>query len=227
MAYKAQKIGNVKGLGDIYQVTAYLDHQLLAFTRVGINSLAAPDEVAQIRLVGVSNDYSRTSIAPIAINGGKTVLVRDSPLMNPLMASAAVKAHANGRYFETSKEVYEAAEALANSQDSLAPEDRSALIVSQAGDFQLTSEMPESLFILRKQAKPYFGKFTQGQIPFCGITSSSKDSATINYLGFSSPRVDSGLSCGYRSLGGDGRAFGVLDSLAKRAHKKPAILLVK
>ncbi len=97
MTYKARKIGTVEGLGDIYQVAAPLDKQLQAFADKGIHTLAAHDEVAQIHLAGVSEDYSRTSMAPIALKGEKTILVRDSILMAPLMASAAVRDHASGK----------------------------------------------------------------------------------------------------------------------------------
>ncbi|MEK6893523.1 MAG: hypothetical protein AABX07_04935 [Nanoarchaeota archaeon] len=210
MKYEAQKVGEVPELGTIYRVNAPLDEQLKAFEKVGIRTLATLEEVAQIRLAEVSNDYSRTSIAPIAVKDSKTILVRDSPLMNPLMTLAAVRAHANKRYFETIKEVYEAAEALAQSQDTIAPEDRDALIVSQTGDFKLTPEMDESRFVFRKQTTPYFAKFTEGTIPFWNLFASSKNTATVNYLWFSDPQDESVLSCRDGSLDDDGRAFGVL-----------------
>ena len=107
MDHQAKKIGTVKGLGDIYEVVAPLDRQLLAFAKEGIHTLAAPDEVAQVYIAGLSHDSSRTNMAPIAIKGGKTILVRNSPLMNLLMASAAVKAHAEIRYLEKSKDIYD------------------------------------------------------------------------------------------------------------------------
>ncbi len=209
MAYQAQKIGTVPERFDVYQVAAPLHEQLHAFGDAGIQTLASPDEVAEIRLAGVSNDYSRTSIAPIALKGARTIFVRNSPLMNPLMAAVSVNAHASGKYFEISKEVYESAEALAKSQESLAPEDRTALILSQSGDFSLTPEMLESQFILRKQAQPYFSKFTKGTIPFYDIAAPSKNAAVINYLWFSGPQGDSDLFCRGRSLNYGDRAFGV------------------
>ncbi len=86
MEYEAQNVGEVKGLGTIYRVDAPLDKQLQAFRKVGINTLATPEEIAQIRLAGIADNWSRTSVAPIAIKGGKTILFKNSPLMNPLMA---------------------------------------------------------------------------------------------------------------------------------------------
>ncbi len=218
MTYEAQKIGTVEGLGDIYRVAAPLDKQLRAFADKGIHTLAAPDEVAQIRLAGVSKDYSRTSMAPIALKGKKTILVRDSILMNPLMAPVAVRAYASKRHFETNRDVYEAAEALAKSQESMAPEDRSALIVSQRGCFILTPEMPESQFIFRKQTepyfdeftkqtKPYFDRFTKGTIEFENLPEDSNSQVIFNYLWFGHYRV---LHCGWLGLDKDEAAYGVL-----------------
>ena len=182
MEYEAVKIGRIKELGDIYQVEAYLNEQLKAFARKGISSLVAPDEIAQIRLAGLSNDYSRTSIAPIAIKGGKTILMRNSPLMNPLMAAVAVKDRLNGRYFEQFEGIYEEAEAIARNQDTLVPEDRDAIFLSQEGDFDLTLDMPESQFLLRKHTKAYFDKFTKGKIHLLNLSGNSKDLARVNYL---------------------------------------------
>ena len=210
MDYKAQKVGNVPNLGDIYQVAAPLDQQILAFAEVGIHTLAAPDEVAQVRLEGISNDYSRTSIALVRVKGAKTILVRNSFLMHPLLASAAVRAHRNGRYFEMCKDVYDEAEARAKSQNSLAPKNRSALILSQDGDFSLTPKMPEAQFILRKQTLPYFLKFTKGKITFRNVSTDYKDNTLVNYLWFDGPRGESDLSAGNGYLDDDDRAFGVL-----------------
>lgn len=227
MEYEAAKIGNVEGLGDIYQVEAPLHEQLKSFAGKGVNTLVAPDEVAEIRLVGLSNDYSRTSIAPVAVKGARTILVRNSPLMNPLMAVAAVKAHANGRYFEINKEFYEGAEALANSQDTLVPEDRDAIFLSQEKDYDLTPEMPESHFLLRKHTLPYFTKFTKGIIHLSNLFGDSKDLATVNYLWFGVPQIDSGFSCRYRSLDDHDRAFGVFLKTGKASPKNSSYSLTE
>ena len=210
MTYEAQKIGTVEGLGDIYRVAAPLDEQLRAFADKGIHTLAAPDEVAQIHLDDISTTCSRTSMAPIALRGGKTILVRDSILMAPLMASAAVKAHASERYFETNRDVYEAAEALARSQESMYPEDRSALIVSQEGDLTLTTDILESRFILRKQTEPYFDRFTKGTIEFGNFFGYSGSLAIINYMCLESPLNDCHIYCGWFDLDINHTAFGVL-----------------
>ena len=210
MTYEAQKIGTVEGLGDIYYVAAPLDEQLRAFADKGIHTLAAPDEVAQIYLAGVSEDYSRTSMVFIVLKGGKTILVRDSILMAPLMAFAAVRDHASGRYFETSKGVYEAAEALARSQESMAPEDRSTLIVSREEDLTLTPEMPESQFIFRKQTKPYFDKFNKKAINFYNPHGYSNSRAIINYMWFGSPPNNRDLDCSLLGLDKKRAAYGVL-----------------
>ncbi len=204
MTYEALKIGTVEGLGDIYQVAAPLDQQLQAFADKGIHTLATPDEVAQIRLAGVSKDYSRTSMAPIALKGKKTILVRDSILMAPLIASAAVGDHTN-------RKVYEAAEALARSQESMYPEDRSALIVSQREGFVLTPEMPESQFILRKQTEPYFDRFDNGTMKFSNLYRYLDRKVIINYMWFG-PSISNYclLDCIWLGLDKDDVVYGVL-----------------
>lgn len=215
MEYKVRKIGNVKGLGDVYQAAAPLDKQLEAFADVGIISLAEPDEVAQIRLAGLSDDFSRTNIAPIAIRNKRTILVRGAlnPLRNPLMAAAAVAAQNEGNYLEVVPVIYEKAEAIAKAQEGRAPEDMDAIFVSQDGDFDLTPQHPEAQFMLRRQTVPYFEqKVPKGKIPFYGISTNSKGVAVVNYTWFNEPQDGSGLYCRIRYLDYDNHAFGVLRS---------------
>ncbi|MBU0906903.1 MAG: hypothetical protein KKE05_01970 [Nanoarchaeota archaeon] len=211
MAYVAKMIGSVDGFGDIYQVAAPLDKQLEAFGRVGVTSLAEPDEVAQIRLAGRSNDFSRTNVAPIVRKGAKTILVRGvlNPLRNPLMAVAAVEAHRKGDYFEMQPDIYEAAEAVAKAQETMAPEDMDAIFVSQEGDFDLTSEHAEAQFLLRRQASSYFKQKTNGKIPFCGLSTNKKGIAVVNYVWFGDPQNGSLLNCRGRNLDNYSHAFGV------------------
>ena len=223
MSYEAQKVGTVKELGEIYRTDAPLDEQLKSFARVGITNLATPEEVAQIRLAGITENWSRTSVAPIAIKGGKTILLRSSPIMNPLMAASAVKAHRNAQYLQLGKEFYEVADEIAKSQLEMAPEDREAIALSQIGDFPLIVEMDETRFLLGKTARPYFEKFVsggkEGKIQFYNLEGDSKSSATVNYLWFSDPRDVSGLDAGSRDLYSDNRAFGVLRTGVASAQK--------
>ncbi len=214
MTYEARRIGRVEGLGEIYQVAAPLDEQLAAFAKVGIGSLAEPDEVARIRLANLSNDSSRTNVASIAVRDKKTILVRGAlnPLRNPIMAAAAVMAHRKGDHFEMNSKIYEAAEAVAKEQDGMAPEDRDAIFVSQKGDFNLTPKHDESRFMLGKQNVPYFEQKTTGGIPFYGLSAKSKDVAVVNYTWFDDPQCGSMLDCRYGDLDYDSHAFGVLRS---------------
>jgi len=222
MSYEAQKVGTVKELGEIYRTDDPLDEQLKSFARVGITNLATPEEVAQIRLAGITENWSRTSVAPIAIKGGKTILLRSSPIMNPLMAASAVKAHRNAQYLQLGKEFYEVADEIAKSQFEMAPEDREAIALSQTGDFPLIVEMDETRFLLGKTARPYFEKFVsggkEGKIQFYNLEGDSKSSATVNYLWFFDPRYESSLDARSRYLYGN-RAFGVLRTGAASAQK--------
>ena len=76
--YKTTKIGNVNGLGEIHQVRAPLPEQILTFQNTGIKYpfLATPEEVVRIRIAGLSNDFSRTSVAPIGVKGENTILYK-------------------------------------------------------------------------------------------------------------------------------------------------------
>ena len=222
MSYEAQKVGTVKELGEIYRTDDPLDEQLKSFARVGITNLATPEEVAQIRLAGITENWSRTSVAPIAIKGGKTILLRSSPIMNPLMAASAVKAHRNAQYLQLGKEFYEVADEIAKSQFEMAPEDREAIALSQIGDFPLIVEMDETRFLLGKTARPYFEKFVsggkEGKIQFYNLEGDSKSSATVNYIWFGDPLDESGLDA-WRFLDSGNRAFGVLRTGAASAQK--------
>ncbi len=219
MTNEAQKIDEVKGLGIIYRIDAPLDEQLQAFEKVGIKTIATPEEIAQIRLAGISDSYSRTNIAPIAIKGGKTILFRNSPLMNHLMAVLAVNSHRKNEYFTLGKEIYEAAEAIAQAETGIEPEDRTANFVSQTEDFSLTPEMDEARFLLRKQNASYFDKFTEGTIHFYNFKGDFEEKATVNYLWFSCPPGVSFLDCDGRNLGRSSRAFGVLGDGAASVQK--------
>ena len=222
MSYEARKIGEVEN-GEVYEVCAPLDEQLQAFQRVGINTLGTPEQVAQIRLTGISNNWSRTNVAPIAIKGAKTILVKNSPLMNPLMAVLAVDAHRKGEYLALGKELYEQAQAIAQSQTGIEPEDRTAIAVSQDGDFNLKVTDNEVRFLLEKSAQPYFAKFVRGgdkgEVPFYNLQGTSKDKALVNYMWFDVPQCESSFGCRVRYLEYDDRAFGVLGNGVASARK--------
>ena len=219
MIYEAKSLGKVKGLGEIFQVCAPLDKQIKALAKVGVREpyLATPEQVANIRLAGTSLDFSRTSFAPVKAKGEPTILYRDSPLMNPLMAVVVVNAHRNLEYPLFSRDVYEAVRGIAKSQEGLAPEDRDAHILQgkadNEGKFQLVPEADDTRFILRKATSDYFKKFSHVSIPFYDITADlPKDKSAVNYLWFSRPDLGSGL--GARdggALDGGRRAFGVYD----------------
>lgn len=236
MAYEARRIGFVKGLGDIYQVVAPLYAQLRAFADKGIHTLVSPDEIVKIRLDGifedsgarvpteVSDDFTRTSVMPVALKGELTILCKHaakipSLLMNPTTAAVAVAYHKRGKYFSMPKEFYGAARDIAKTEENLELEDRTALIVSQSGDFNLMPEIDEARFILGRRAKEYFEAKKHLQIPLYNLFAPSKDTV-INYLWFGAPRGGSRLGCRSEDLNYNGKAFGVLrDSVEGSARK--------
>ena len=213
MVYEAIKLGNVEGLGDVYQVGAPLDKQIQAFEKVGIKAPYLPslEQVARIRLSGLSNDSSRTSIAPIAIKGEPTILSKDSPLMNPLMARYAVSQHKNGKYpsFQGT-DIYEQAREIAIEDSSLSPEKRRAIILPSNEDFILTPQTEEAIFLLGEATQEYFNRFPNRQISFYNVKQSEKNQTLINYLWFDNPWGDSGVGARGRGLGDVDRSFGVV-----------------
>ncbi len=217
MDYEAKSLGRVESLGEVFQLAVSLPEQILAFKRKGIAwpYLADSAEVVQIRMAGFSNDFSRTSVAPIAVNGEKTILYRPSPLMHLLMARRAVSEHRNGNYLSLPRWLYEEAKEIANAESGKEPEDRTAIVLSQASDYDLTPEMDEVRFLLGKNAKPYFEKFGHSKILFYNLSTDSKDVSVINYLWFDGPEGGSGLGCGGRGLGSDIGAFGVFRKAAE------------
>ena len=161
--YEANEVGKVDGLGIIYQVHAPLHKQILALNKKGVEhpSLVSPEETGLIRLAGLSNDWTRTSMAPIAVKGENQILYRVSPFMHPLMAEHAVKFHASGNYPTLNRVFYEIAKETAKAELGLEPEDRTAHILSNRGDYGLTPEMDDARFILGRITKKYFEKFNQ------------------------------------------------------------------
>ena len=214
MKYRAKKLGNVEGLGDVYQVGAPLNKQIQAFEKAGIKAPYLPslEQVARIRFAELSNNSSRISIAPIAIKGEPTILSKDSPLMNPLMASYAVSQHKTGKYpsFQGT-DIYEQAREIVREDSSLSPEKRRAIILPHNEDFILTPQTEEVIFLLGEATQEYFERFTtNGQIKFYNVKQSEENQTLVNYLWFNYPCNDYSVDARGRSLDNDNGSFGVV-----------------
>jgi hypothetical protein len=219
---KEKQIGKIEQ-GKVYEISAPLDEQISAFEKVGITYpyLATPEQVCNIRLQGISDDWTRTSIAPVAVKGENTILYRNSPFMNPEIAKIAVEVHRNSKYPELQIEFYEAVKQRAKNEQVLQPEDRIAHILEKTGDYDLTSEMDDTKFILGKPAKRYFDKKVEkDKIKLFNLQTDnlSKNKCRVNYLWFHSVASGSELNLRDSYLNCDGRAFGVLQP-AKQAQK--------
>jgi len=212
--YEAKQIGKVKGLGTAYEVSAPLDKQIEAFNDVGIVSLASPEEEAILRIAGVSNKYSRTSMAPVGVKGEKPILYRVSPFMNPAMTRVAVGAHGSGKYPSLDRDFYEAVEGIAKADEGLEPEDRRAIVLQSSDNFDLSPEMEEARFIFGNSTAKYFDKFSHKVIPFYNLPleDTPKGKCAVNYLWFDGPQDGSVLDAGDGDLDDDVRASGVLRS---------------
>lgn len=228
--YKAKQIGKVKGLGTAYEVSAPLDEQIEAFNDVGA-TLASPEEEAILRIAGVSNKYSRTSMAPIGVKGEKPILYRFSPFMNPAMAGVAIASHRAGKYPVLDREFYDMVKDIAEKDNSMEPEDRRAIILRNSDDFNLTPEMEEARFILGNSTAKYFDKFNLNSIPFYNLPlgDTPKNKCSVNYLWFISPQNGSSLNARDRYLDADCRASGVLRSAvgASSQISRPTLTQIK
>lgn len=209
--YEAAKVGTVTDLGDIYQLAAPLPEQIDAFKRAGCQAPYFPDvaEKAQIRLARIFQNCTRTSIAPVAVKGERTILTREPLLMSPTMARLAVNAHRDERYLEIPG-IYDVVRQIAEQEFGKEPEDRTALILSQEGEFEIRSDSDEAKFLFRRQRELYFGEFVpSGIIPLVDLKTDSK-AGVVNYLAFYYlTQGRSGLICRVRNLDHDLNAFGV------------------
>jgi len=204
-----------------------LDKQIEDFKSVGIIHpyLASPDDVALIRIEGLSNGYSRTSMMPVRARKKPTILTRVSEFMTPLMAKVIMEAHRNGEYPDIFTDVvYEILLEKAKTQSSMAPEDREVHVLEgqadSEGKFMLTSEMDDTKFILRKHASKYFQAKNHTQIPLYDLPDvAPKGKVIANYMWFDRPSDGSRLIARGRKLNSDYGAFGVLDRSAEGASQ--------
>ena len=207
---EAEKVGSISS-GEVYHTVGTLDQQIKDFHEVGIvfPYLVDVEQVAEMRLKDISLSWTRTSIAPVAIRGGKTILVKKSPLMNPDMARVVVATHKAGKYLEIPG-VYDSFSQIAKDQLGMEPEDRTASELSGDGEFDIDVDIDEAKFLFGKQRRPYFERFvTSGTIPLENLSTDSKVGA-INHLWFYYPQYRSFLDCSSRNLSNDIYAFGVL-----------------
>lgn len=205
------RLGRVKGVGNVYQSAKSADEQLREFREHGLVYPSVADACG-IRLAGLSLDGTRTSVMPIVVKGKSTILVRDSLLfLSPALTSYAVDCYRAGKYPQQPTQVYDFFEAEAKAQDGLEPEDRNSIILSQQGDFSITAETLEALFL--KISQRYFDE-VNGKRPIIirNLSGQSTDSATVGYTWFDRPDFGSGLDLWDRYLYNDVRAFGLLRS---------------
>ena len=218
----AQLVGEVKGLGRIYQSANPLHKQICDFQEVGIQHpyLVSFDDAVAIRLAGLSRDFTRTNLLPVEVKGENTILARvqHNPLMAPAMAKVAVEVHKRGEYLLQDRVFYEFLKEMALNENGLEPEDRSAHILEgkvNDGKLDLTSEMADTRFILGERVAEYFDRFHKSKsIPAYDLDSSRcpKDECIVNYSWFNCPVIGSYLGFRNRGLYNVDRAFGVLRS---------------
>jgi hypothetical protein len=232
MKSMAKPIGKLKDGREVFQNCLPLNAQIEDFYSLGIKHppIASPDDVALIRIEGLSDDSSRTSMMPVRASKKPTILTRISGFMAPFMADVIMDAHRQGNYPDIfSENSYDVLHEKAKTQLSMAPEDREVHIlegkVDNEGKFFLTPEMDDAKFIFRNHALKYFeGRHTK--IPFYDLPDvAPKGKAIANYLWLVEPQSGSGLYAWDWGLDGGGRAFGVRDVSAEGASQNFAYTL--
>ena len=207
---KAKKIGEIPGFGEVYESVALLDEQVLASSDANINASipTTPEEIAHIRMSRISYKGARTNILPLAMKGGEIILYKPSQCMSQSMAFNAKLAHQKREYPTMNKEVYEFAQSIAKSQTGINPEDRTAISIPE-GNLELKAEMDVTRFLLGKQNKKYFDRFSQGTLMFYSLPGEFKDRTTYNYLWFDGDEENSDFVCNYWGLNAEDVAFGI------------------
>ena len=216
---EARQIGEVEGLGLVYQVYAPLNKQILSFENLGIKHpfLVTPEETVMIRSGGLSNDYTRTCVAPVGVKGEVPILYKPSIFMDPIMAEVIVKAHSENSYPTQDRVFYEALKERAKRELSLTPEDRTAQALQSIEDYGLTPEMDDARFLLGKSTAEYFKRFNHPLIKLYNLPTSEvpKGKCIVNYLGLGGSEGGSRLSCRGGGLSYVNWAFGVLKKSAE------------
>ena len=217
---KTEFVEHLKGLGDVYISYAPFTKQIEDFNNKGIKIVSVRD-ASYIRLHGNNRDYTRTCHAPVCTKDSPTIVARISPLIENLeMAGQAVDVHRNNPYcvFDNEKHIYAQFEKIAEEDKNKSPEERRAIILPEREDYRIHRDSDEAMFFWQGTRKDYFNKFVSGDtdtVPCRQISIDDVDSANgtiINYIGFSSPVVESGLCFRGRNLNNDIklRALGVL-----------------
>src|SRR4030042_5067479 len=206
----SKPIGKLKDGREVFQNYFPLNTQIQDFHSLGIKYpyLASPDDVALIRIEGLSDDCAKTNMMPIRAREKPTILTRICEFMSPLMAEVIIDTHRQGNYPDIFLDSsYEVLCEKAKTQLSMAPEDRDVHILEGKADndgkFFLTPEMDDIRFIFRKHASEYFeGRHTK--ILFYDLPDDAqKGKAVANYLWLDGPQSGSGLGARNRDLYGD------------------------
>ena len=223
---KLEKIGHVKGLGDIYRSYAPFPEQIRDFNELGIKLVSVRDASYE-RLHGDNIEGTRTCHAPVCAKDSPTIIVRMSPLIKDLeMAEQAVNAHRDNQYpvFDKDKSIYAKYEEIAKEDENKMPEKRRAIILPKREDYGIHKDSDEAMFFFQDTRKDYFKRFVPKDIVPCWQISTDKVDSTngtiINYVWFGEPDVRSGLLFWDRDLLINLRALEVLRKSGEATSQK-------
>lgn len=211
--------------GKILRVDAPFDEALTALRQAGCRYPIPVKDLAAARMEkgkghSLSQNGSYTREGVLYFQDTPPILALNSPLLDLRLASQAVQANREGRYFFTQDEaMYEEFARLAEQGKSLEPEERKAVYLPKSGCI-LTKDNADFLGILRtlfggKTAVDNYLAFNGGDIPLFLIEHGevrAQEGTLLTQLWFWDLDDGSGLGGDGRYLGFSGRVRGVLKS---------------
>ncbi|MEN9626041.1 MAG: hypothetical protein RL557_369 [archaeon] len=222
----------VKGLGDVYIARAPFDKQFPALQEKGIPHFISVRDDSYLRLQGNYQSGTRTCHAPICAKDSSVIVARISPAFENLeMARQMVNAHKILQYpVFSGRKIYGQWEKIAKKEKNKRPEERTAHVLSERGDYALHKDSDDAKFFFQDQRKRYFKeKVSSDSIQVYQIDPQVVDAqkgTIVNYTWFGSVGYGSDLGFRGRGLDCDIEALGVLTPKAS-AVLKPAKLVRK
>jgi len=224
---KAELLEHVKGLGDIYVVSAPFDEQITALNKQIIKYPISVRDASYVRVHGKTRDGTRTCHTPILAKDSPVIVARVSPLVtNIQMAKQAVQAHINDQYpvLDNDKSVYAKWEKIAEEDKGKKPENRRAILLEQRENHKIHKESDQARFLWLDTREDYFNKFVSGDsVHSCQVSPEavdSQDGTIVNYLWFYGPGDGSLLDFGDRDLDWDDRVLGALRKTSEAGSQK-------
>ena len=208
---------DVKGLGEVHKVDKPFDEALKTIKQAGASVISTRDlayaRIEQGRNSSLCNNGSYVKEGVLYVPG-KTLFIRNSPLLNQRLVGKAVEAHRKGSEFYVDDKLANKYQEQAEADKNKTPEKRKTLAINKRGGFNIpTNRFKDeelTLWLFKDQAEAY-GNFLKenniNEMPVYLSSDSKKNFA--NQVWFGSLGGRSGL-LGDNWYLGCGRVRGVL-----------------